>query len=632
MQRKNSPSIFFLAFYLLLIIFIVIQSYSFIENDHYFRLYSNFIVYGEETTTRVDNKSSSNISNIDDFTLLVYMIASNLEEGATIDIDEMLQSNLTNSNTNVLVQIGGGETKYKNKIQRYEIFEDQEKITNINKTNMADSEALSDFIKWGISNYTAKKYGLILWDHGRAINGFGLDSNYKTDHNDNDGDALHLSEIKSLKDTLIPDLNLTNLEFIGFDSCLMSTIEVANVLGSDTPLSKYLIASEEIEPAWGWDYRTIIDSISSNQSISGELLGNDIIDSYVEHSKQKSEELQFHADRDITLSIIDLTKITNLNKKMDDITTKLIDNEIYSNYSFIKLLKVVDNTEKFGQGASSNYTANDDFGMIDIFDFLNNLGTSFPSLKLDADSIKNEINSTIVIKNYVNKSHPNSKGISIYLPISKEQFNKMNIKDHDTGTKIPVILYSEMWTNLIDIIKNRLNQTINSQPILKTAKINNSIYFHILKPDIKNIFVEISLNSTKGKPIVYYQKLDPLEIDKNGYFKYDTNKIFELCNESENICIPASVNQDITNNLTKFFINVQIKKEGKSERKSSSLIYDFQDGQFTFLGGVDQINVKSGIGKKEKINIEKGDLVYTQGFADSRIINQSSKSSRNRSC
>ena len=97
------------------------------------------------------------------------MIASNLEEGATIDIDEMLQSNLTNSNTNVLVQIGGGETKFKNKIQRYEIFNNQEKITNINKTNMADSEALYDFIKWGISNYPAKKYGLILWDHGRQL-------------------------------------------------------------------------------------------------------------------------------------------------------------------------------------------------------------------------------------------------------------------------------------------------------------------------------------------------------------------------------------------------------------------------------------------------------------------------------
>ena len=41
-----------------------------------------------------------------------------------------------------------------------------------------------------------------------AINGFGLDSNYKMTIMIMTSDALHLSEINSLKNTLIPDLNL----------------------------------------------------------------------------------------------------------------------------------------------------------------------------------------------------------------------------------------------------------------------------------------------------------------------------------------------------------------------------------------------------------------------------------------
>ena len=277
---------------------------------------------------------------------------------------------------------------------------------------------------------------------------------------------------------------------------------------------------------------------------------------------------------------------------MDDITTKLIKNEIGSHYSFIKLLKVIDNTENFGHGASPTTYTDVEFGMVDIFDFLNNLGTSFPSLKQDTDSIKKEINSTVVKKNHAGKAHPNSKGISIYLPISTDQMNKMKMQDLE-GTNIPVLLYSEIWTNLVDIIKNRLNPKTNFQPILKTALINNSIYSHILNPDIKNIFIEITVNSSKGKPIVYYQKLNPSIIDENGYFKYDTNRMFVLCNESENTCIPASVNKDITKNLTKFFINVKLVKQKQGEPPQSlSLAYDYQDGQFIFLGGVDQLYSK----------------------------------------
>lgn len=34
--------------------------------------------------------------------------------------------------------------------------------------SMADPETLTDFIRWGVQKYPAKKYALILWDHGAA--------------------------------------------------------------------------------------------------------------------------------------------------------------------------------------------------------------------------------------------------------------------------------------------------------------------------------------------------------------------------------------------------------------------------------------------------------------------------------
>jgi hypothetical protein len=643
LENKKTNQLFFFNIFLLLII--IFSLYFFIEKYYNFNLVtSNFIVYGEDTTllnetTLLNKKASSNISNIGDFTLLIYIIASNLGKSAATDIDEMLKSNLTNPAINLLVQIGGGEEddKFSN-TQRYVIFNNTKKTKDMEtKDNMADDETLAKFIKWGISEYPAKKYGLILWDHGAAINGFGADLNYKNVTKLlPEGDALHLSEIKSLKNTLISDLNYTNLEFIGFDSCLMSTIEVATVLSSNIPLSKYMIASEEIEPNWGWNYRTIIDSISHNTSITGDLLGKDIIHSYIEQSEEKSRERKFHADRDITLSSIDLTKITTLNEKLDNLTEKIIYNVLGSNHSFIKFIKVIDETEKFGQGASEDYK-DLDLGMIDIADFLNNLGNAFKFLEQDAKLIKNEIETEVVKYNYTGKSHPNSKGISIYLPISEGQFKRMNMNDF-SDKDVPVMLYSQYWKTLVDFIKNKLSPNTNLPPVLKSVKINNTIYFHILKPDIKNIFLEITLNSSKGKPIVYYQKLDPSVINEYGYFNYSKNRIVALCDESKkgNLCIPASVNKDATTKLTKYFMNVQINKKGSFHE--STLVYEHQDGKFFFLGGVDHLVIKPGNDllaikrsggegndpvSKEKINIEKGDLIYTQGIADEKIKNAS---------
>lgn len=42
---------------------------------------------------------------------------------------------------------------------------------------MGQPSTLSDFINWGVSEFPARKYAIILWDHGSSINGFGKDLN-----------------------------------------------------------------------------------------------------------------------------------------------------------------------------------------------------------------------------------------------------------------------------------------------------------------------------------------------------------------------------------------------------------------------------------------------------------------------
>ena len=104
-----------------------------------------------------------------------------------------------------------------------------------------------------MSNFPAKKYAIILWDHGRGINGFGADFVFNND-------KLTLDGMKQAFANASKITNNKKFELIGFDSCLMASVEVANSVKS---FGNYMVASEEIEPQWGWDYSSILSSLNA---------------------------------------------------------------------------------------------------------------------------------------------------------------------------------------------------------------------------------------------------------------------------------------------------------------------------------------------------------------------------------
>ena len=124
---------------------------------------------------------------------------------------------------------------------------------------MSDPDTLKAFINYGVENYPAEKYDLILWDHGGGPEGgFGADEHYY------ESDALDAKEIMSfagivdaLSDNEVtkqgdsdPD-NDAKFDFIDFDACLMNSVELALAISDYTD---YYIASAETEPGYGQYY------------------------------------------------------------------------------------------------------------------------------------------------------------------------------------------------------------------------------------------------------------------------------------------------------------------------------------------------------------------------------------------
>ena len=239
----------------------------------------------------------------DSWTVFVYLCGSDLETqngAATKDLQEMVGAS-GSSNVSFVVETGGAKTWRNNAVKtrqlgRYLIQDGA--LLDVGSTtasSMGDPNTLANFLAWGIKNYPAEHMAVIMWDHGGgSINGVCFDER-------NNYDSLSLREVDAAFAAAYTQM-WDKFEFVGFDACLMSTLEAANVLAS---YAKYMIASQESEPANGWEYSTIMEYLAKNPTTDGKALGKVICDSYLGSLDRNSKGFA-------TLACVDLGQIDDL--------------------------------------------------------------------------------------------------------------------------------------------------------------------------------------------------------------------------------------------------------------------------------------------------------------------------------
>ena len=235
-----------------------------------------------------------------------YLCGSDLEsEGgfATGDLNELLEVALP-ENVTVVIETGGA-AQWQNEVidgsllQRY--VYDSEGLTLVDEqpsASMGDSETLEEFLRFARENYPADRTAVVFWNHGGgSVSGASFDELY-------DYDSLTLGEMyEAFSAVWEPDTEAPPLELVGFDTCLMATVDTAYTF---CDLSHYLVASEETEPANGWYYSQWVQALADDPSMDGAALGKVICDAYYEGCQ--AVETQDSA----TLSVTDLTKIQGL--------------------------------------------------------------------------------------------------------------------------------------------------------------------------------------------------------------------------------------------------------------------------------------------------------------------------------
>ena len=132
--------------------------------------------YGDNTTTMSQQEQSESQASVPkDYTVMIYIIGSNLESklgAATEDIQEMRDAGVNFDKTNLLLYAGGSRrwlSDIPNNVNSVlDLSKEDSWLTaqTSESVNMGCPETLTEFINYCTTNYPSEHYSLILWDHG----------------------------------------------------------------------------------------------------------------------------------------------------------------------------------------------------------------------------------------------------------------------------------------------------------------------------------------------------------------------------------------------------------------------------------------------------------------------------------
>ncbi|MCX6033323.1 MAG: clostripain-related cysteine peptidase [Chloroflexi bacterium] len=174
-------------------------------------------------------------------------------------------------------------------------------VRRVPAVNTGDPNTLRQFVVQAIKAYPADHYALVIWNHGAGW----LDTDVYAITRSDDPDAKSHGAIfrttpqqitggdktrpiafdDSSKDFLdTADLRKAlgeaekaagaRLDVIGMDACLMAMVEGAIELA---PYGDYFVASQEVEPMYGWPYAPILQALDSQPSPTPAALAEAIV-------------------------------------------------------------------------------------------------------------------------------------------------------------------------------------------------------------------------------------------------------------------------------------------------------------------------------------------------------------------
>ncbi len=169
------------------------------------------------------------------------------------------------------------------------------------EVDMSDPATLKDFIKWGVKNYPAERYALVVADHGFGWQGLAIDNtNY-----------MRTMSVKDLREAI--EESPVRFDLLSLDACTMQMVEVADELRRTG--AGILVGSEEVGSPW--PYAEILQAVVQSPGMSAEEIGRVMVDEYLSSHKGLQK---------ITLSVLRLGKIGAVTSAAAELSAAILSN------------------------------------------------------------------------------------------------------------------------------------------------------------------------------------------------------------------------------------------------------------------------------------------------------------------
>lgn len=352
-----------------------------------------------------------------DWSFIVYMAADNtLRLHALPNIYQMAQQS-SNNKVNIFIHLDlhlPGEKKITKRL-----YIEKDRLIQVAPDTVMDSgdpATLIDFFKEAHGRYPARRWAVILWDHGSGYldNPALLRSNSRAiclDETYND----FLTNTKLVEAfSAIQQIIKRKLDIIGCDACFMQMCEVALLVA---PYAKFLVASQHTEPARGWNYYEVL-RIFEHSSPTSYVLAQHMVKAYKATYQSISKEYTQSA---VNLEYIELLH-ANITTLAQLLTAGL---KQQKNHSLTTIIR------KSRSKLYCTYFAEPSY--IDLFHFYSNLAVHIQDCVLTTpqktDYFKKQVRVLVgqgcklikkmVIAHCASTLFEQARGISIYFPLNK---------------------------------------------------------------------------------------------------------------------------------------------------------------------------------------------------------------------
>ena len=347
--------------------------------------------------------------HIPGWTVLIYAIGDNDLEGSMLAQFNQLATVGSNENLNIVAQMDyiegmdgrPGNWKKEDLVAGQRLLINKDDIVVLEEMEEFDSaspEVLADFIAWGVANFPARRYALILDDHGGGYTGIGSDW---TNHS-----WMPLPAIaQGLSDGLAA-AELEQFDFLFFYACLMGNWTVAHAM---EPHTRYLLASEEL--AIGASFRLDRFQLAHDDGeVPPETLAWAIAEDYVPTWSK--------AYTDVTISLLDLARLPAFEAAIGGLLDTL--SEDLPGYVG-DVMAARHMSEQFASLPFGFYSMQ----LLDLGGLLTNLVDRRPELAKAAEATFAAYDD-LVVNNDVGPGHAQATGMSAFFPPSSEYYNETN--------------------------------------------------------------------------------------------------------------------------------------------------------------------------------------------------------------